>query len=61
MRVVMFRGSAVKRQQRIGDDKILVVFYNKPSMVVTVREWESEKTNRYTDGTVPRRQLVKNL
>lgn len=61
MRVVMFRGSAVKRQQRIGDDKILVVFYNKPSIVVTVIEWESEKTNRYTDGTVPRRQLVKNL
>jgi hypothetical protein len=61
MRLVMFRDNAVKRQQRIGDDKILVVFYSKPSMVVTVKEWESEKTNRYTDGTVPRRQVVKNL
>lgn len=61
MRVVMFRGHAVKRQQKIGDDKILVVFYNRPAVVVSVTDWENEKTNKFTDGTVPRKQLVKNL
>lgn len=61
MRVVMFRGAAVKRQQKIGDNKILVVFYNRPAVVVSTKDWENEKTNKYTDGAVPRRQLVKNL
>jgi hypothetical protein len=61
MRVVMFRGKAVRRQQKIGDDKILVSFYNAPACVVSVREWEAEKTNKFTDGNIPRRELVKNL
>ena len=61
MRVVMFRGAAVKRQQKIGDDKILVVFYNRPAVVISAKDWENEKANKYTDGSVPRKQLVKHL
>lgn len=61
MRVVMFREKAVKRQQKIGDDKILVVFYNQPACVVSTREWENEKSNKFTDGSVPRREFVKHL
>lgn len=61
MRVVMFRGKAVRRQQKIGDDKILVVFYNQPACVVSVREWETEKVNKFTDGALPRREVVRSL
>jgi hypothetical protein len=42
MRVVMFRDKAVKRQQKIGEDKILVVFYNASAIVVSAKEWETE-------------------
>jgi hypothetical protein len=61
MRVVMFRGRAVRRQQKIGDNKILVAFYNHPSVVVTAAEWENGKENKYTDGTVPRKMVVRSL
>lgn len=61
MRVVMFRGSAVKRQRKIGDDKILLVFYSRPPVVVTPQEWEAEKQNMYYDAGVRRRDIVRSL
>jgi hypothetical protein len=61
MRVVTFRGAAVKRQRKIGDDKILLVFYSRPPIVVTSNEWESEKQNMYYDAGVRRRDVVRSL
>jgi hypothetical protein len=61
MRVVLFRGAAVKRQRKIGDDKILLVFYSRPPIVVTPQEWESEKQNMYYDASVRRRDIVRSL
>jgi len=61
MRVVTFRGSAVKRQRKIGDDKILLVFYSRPPIVVTPQEWEVEKQNTYYDAGVRRRDVVRSL
>lgn len=61
MRVVMFRGKAVRRQQKMGDDKILVTFYNHPSVIVSPVEWDKGKANKYTDGTVPRKMVVRSL
>lgn len=61
MRVVVFRGSAVKRQRKISDDKILLVFYSRPPLVVTPTEWEAEKTNMYYDANVKRRDIVRSL
>lgn len=61
MRVVVFRGAAVKRQRKIADDKILLVFYSRPPLVVTPTEWESEKTNMYYDADVKRRDVVRSL
>jgi len=61
MRVVVFRGAAVKRQRKIGDDKILLVFYSRPPLVVTANEWESEKQNMYYAAGVKRRDVVRSL
>lgn len=61
MRVVKFRGAAVKRQRKIADGKILLVFYSRPPMVVTPDEWEAEKTNIYYDAGVKRRDVVRSL
>jgi hypothetical protein len=61
MRVVTFRGSAVKRQRKIGDDKILLVFYSKPPLVVTATEWETGKSNLYYDANVKRKDIVRSL
>jgi hypothetical protein len=61
MRVVTFRGSAVKRQRKIGDDKILLVFYSKPPLVVTSTEWEAGKSNLYYDANVKRKDIVRIL
>lgn len=61
MRVVTFRGSAVKRQRKISDDKILLVFYSRPPLVVTPEEWEAGKTNMFYDASVKRRDVVKSL
>ena len=61
MRVVTFRGAAVKRQRKISDDKILLVFYSKPPLVVSPSEWEAEKKNMYYDADVKRRDVVRSL
>lgn len=61
MRVVTFRGSAVKRQRKISENKILVVFYSRPPMVVTPTEWETEKQNMFYDASVKRREIVRSL
>jgi hypothetical protein len=61
MRVVTFRGSAVKRQRKISDDKILLVFYSRPPLVVTPVEWEAEKSNLFYDASIKRRDVVRSL
>lgn len=61
MRVVKFRGYAVKRQRKIGDDKILLMFYSRAPLVVTPQEWEAEKQNNYYDAGVRRRDIVRSL
>lgn len=59
MRVVEFDGEAVKRQRKIGADKILVVFYNRPPLVVTPEEWQSRSRNKFYAGDVRRRDVVR--
>jgi hypothetical protein len=61
MRVVTFRGAAVKRQRKISDDKILLVFYSRPPLVVTAAEWDAEKQNKYYDANVKRSDVVRSL
>lgn len=61
MRVVTFNGSAVKRQRKIGEGKILLVFYSRPPLVVTPEEWETGKQNVYYDATVKRRDIVRSI
>jgi hypothetical protein len=61
MRVVEFRGYAVKRQRKIGPDQILVVFYNRAPEVVSADEWETFSTNQYFDAGVKRSDVVRNL
>jgi hypothetical protein len=61
MRVVTFEGQAVKRQKKISDDKILLVFYNRPPRVVTPDQWDAGKQNKYYDGSTPRKDVVRSL
>lgn len=61
MRVVTYNGHAVKRQKKIGDEKILLVFYSRPPLVVTPTEWEAGKANVYYDANVKRRDVVRSL
>jgi hypothetical protein len=61
MRVVEFRGAAVKRQRKIGPNQILVVFYNSPPEVVSADEWETFSTNQYYEEDVRRCDVVRNL
>lgn len=61
MRVVTFDGHAVKRQKKIADDKILLVFYNRPPRVVSPAQWDAGKANKYYDGTTPRKEVVRSL
>lgn len=61
MRVVTFRGAAVRRQRKIGDDKILLVFYSRPPIVVTAAEWNAEKQNMYYDASAKRSDVVRSL
>jgi hypothetical protein len=61
MRVVTYNGHAVKRQKKIGDEKILLVFYSRPPLVVTPTEWEAGKSNIYYDANVKRRDVVRSL
>lgn len=59
MRVVEFSGVAVKRQRKINKDQILVQFYNQPPKVVSVEEWAKHSGNKYYDGDVRRRDVVR--
>lgn len=62
MRVVTFQGCAVKRQRKIADNKILLVFYSRPPQVVSAAEWEAGKSNLYYDSTnTKRRDIVRSL
>jgi hypothetical protein len=60
MRVVEFRGSAVKRQRKIGPDQILIVFYDRAPEVVSVNEWETFSKNQYYENDVRRCDVVRN-
>lgn len=60
MRVVEFRGSAVKRQRKIGSDQILIVFYDREPEVVSVDEWETFSKNQYYENDVRRCDVVRN-
>jgi predicted HicB family RNase H-like nuclease len=61
VRVITFNGHAVKRQKKIGDNKILVFFFNRTQQIVTPQEWEAGKQNLYYDSTVKRRDIVRTL
>ena len=61
MRVVTFQGAAVKRQRKIGENKILLVFYSRPPVVVSPEEWDADKQNIYYDATVKRRDVVRSM
>jgi hypothetical protein len=61
MRVVEFRGFAVKRQRKIGPDQILLVFYDRPPEVVSVDEWATFSNDQYYASDVKRRDVVRNL
>lgn len=60
MRVVEFRGFAVKRQRKVGPNQILVVFYNRPPEVVSADEWSTFSTNQYYEDA-RRCNVVRNL
>ena len=59
MRVVLFRGAAVKRQRKIGPDQILVVFYDRPPEVVSADEWETFSADQYHEADVRRCDVVR--
>jgi hypothetical protein len=62
VRVVTFHGHAVKRQRKVADNNILLVFYSRPPQVVTAEEWEAGKSNLYYDSTTAkRRDIVRSL
>ena len=60
MRVVLFRGSAVKRQRKIGPNQILVVFYDRAPEVVSADEWETFSSDQYHEADVRRCDVVRN-
>lgn len=51
----------MKRQRKLSDEKILLVFYNRPAVVVSPAEWEAGKKNLYYDSTVKRCDIVRSL
>jgi len=59
MRVVLFRGAAVKRQRKIGPNQILVVFYDRPPEVVSADEWETFSADQYHEADVRRCDVVR--
>lgn len=61
MRVVMFRGYAVKRQKKVAPDKIELRFFTRGPLVVTPQEWDAEKENKYYDNNVSRKNVVRAL
>lgn len=61
MRVVTYKGAAVKRQRKIGEQKILLIFYNQPPLVVTPEEWEEFRGNLYYDANVRRKDVVRTI
>jgi hypothetical protein len=61
MRVVTFNGHAVKRQRKLSDEKILLVFYSRPPLVVTPAEWDAGKQNKYYDAGTKRSDVVREL
>jgi len=61
MRVVTFHGHAVKRQRKLSDDKILLVFYNRPAQVVSPAEWDAGKQNLFYAPEVKRSTIVRAL
>lgn len=60
MRVVTFRGFAVKRQKKVGNN-ILLTFFSQPPMLVTPVEWENDKKNLYYSAELKRREIVRSL
>lgn len=62
MRIVTFDGSAVKRQKKLSEDKILLTFYSRSPVVVTPEEWERGKKNLYYDSAAVKRcDVVRSL
>jgi len=58
VRVITFQGHAVKRQKKVGDDKILLTFYNRPPQCVTAAEWEAGRQHLFYDSSVAKRSAV---
>ena len=59
MRVVTYKGWPVKRQKKVGENKILVRFYEQPPITVTSEEWEKNRKDQYFSDCVQRSQIVR--
>jgi hypothetical protein len=58
MRIVEYNGHAVKRQRKLADGKILVVFYDQPPVTVAPKEWRDNSRSVYFDDPGVRRRDV---
>jgi hypothetical protein len=58
MRVVTFRGVAVKRQRKT-EGGILVVYYDRPPEVVSTYEWDEGTRDQYYTDDVRRCEVVR--
>ena len=59
MRIVKFRGKAVKKQRALGDGNILVYPYDEKPFAVTVREWVLFSENEFHNNDTRRIDAVK--
>lgn len=59
MRIVTYKDWPVKRQKKIGDDKLLLRFYERPPITVTLAEWAEHKGDRFFPAGVRRRNVIR--
>jgi hypothetical protein len=60
MRIVKYKGKAVKKQRALGDGNILVYPYDEKPFAVTVRDWRLFSTNEFhTNSDTRRRDVVR--
>lgn len=63
MRMVMFKGRAVRRQHRTKDGLSMIVhFYEKDRpLVVSLEEWHANVTNVFYDDEAPRSEVASRI
>lgn len=59
MRIVTYRGAAVKKQNKLKNGDIRVVFYDSPPAVVTLAEWQANSKSEFYSDDVRRSDVVR--